>query len=283
MAAHEGRHGIITIAKQENNKDRELSPDVDHVVYGGNVYDGKTNVDLEKNTNGLERPLALHVLRPDAKKVLVVGLSIGSWLTVVEGFPGVEEIDVLEIDSGYVELAEKFGPQRRAIRDPRVNIYIDDARRWLKFNSDKKYDIILMNATLHWRANASMLLSKEMLELLGAQLNERGVLAFNATGSMDSFFTASQSFDETRRYLSFIYAANWKAFEEIDNPESWERLRHVSVDGRPGFSSDTQAIKKYSQIPFVEIESDARKVGRKLEIITDDNMLVEYKYGLKNR
>ena len=51
----ENRHGIITIFKGESNDD---------AVFGGNVYDGRTNLSLDKNTNGLHRPLLLATLQP---------------------------------------------------------------------------------------------------------------------------------------------------------------------------------------------------------------------------
>ncbi|QIL71172.1 hypothetical protein G7048_12850 [Diaphorobacter sp. HDW4B] len=280
VSSHEGRHGVITLATAEDGGTQD-AVGRDFSVYGGNVYDGKTNVDLEKNTNGLERLLALHVLQPEAKKVLIVGLSIGSWLTVLEGFHGIDEIDVVEINSGYLELANKFAPQRRAIHDPRVKIHIDDARRWLKFHPEKKYDIILMNTTWHWRSNSSMLLSKEMLSLIEQHLTDRGVMAFNATGSVDAFYTASQVFRESRRYVNFIYGANWNAFDRIDLT-SWDKLWGVSVDGHAGFSKGSLAVSKYASIPFVKIDEDLKKLDRLPEIITDDNMLVEYKYGLSH-
>ena len=156
VTVHENRYGIITITESPTIA---MKPFVDYSVYGGNVYDGKVNVDLERNTNGLERPLALHVLQPKAKRVLILGLSIGSWLAVVQGFPGVEQIEVVEINPGYLDLARQFEAQHKALEDPRVRIHIDDARRWLQYNPEKKYDLILMNTTWHWRANSSMLLS----------------------------------------------------------------------------------------------------------------------------
>jgi len=67
----------------------------------------------------------------------MVGLSIGSWLAVVNGFPGVEHIDVIEINPGYIEAAQAYPVQARAMRDARVNIIIDDARRWLRLNPEK--------------------------------------------------------------------------------------------------------------------------------------------------
>lgn len=282
VASHESRHGIITIAEDQVAKSNgELF--VDYGVYGGNVYDGKVNVDLERNTNGLERPLALHVLQPEAKRVLVLGLSIGSWLTIVEGFPGVETIDVVEINPGYLDLAQGYDAQKAALSDSRVKMVIDDARRWLQYHPEKKYDLILMNTTWHWRANSSMLLSQEMMQLVNRHLAPQGIVAFNATGSIDAFFTASSVFKEVRRYHNFIYGANWDPFERVLKEENWNLLKAITVNGRPGFREGSNTIQKFSKAPFVKLTTDLETLGRTPEIITDDNMLVEYKYGRKNR
>lgn len=274
VAVNESRHGVIAISRA-----KFVDGEMDDIVYGGNVYDGKTNVDLVRNSNGLERPLALHVLQPNAKRVLILGLSIGSWLTVVEGFPGIEIIDVVEINPGYIELAQSYAPQMRALKDPRVSLVVDDARRWLRFNPEKKYDLILMNTTWHWRANSSMLLSLEMMQLVERHMSEGAVLAFNATGSVDSFYTASMVFKETRRYQNFIYGANWNAFDKAGSAEAWEVLNYVTVDGVPGFAKDRSKIEAFSKVPFIDIASDLARMDRPPEVITDDNMLVEYKYG----
>lgn len=277
-AVLENRHGIIAISK-EDVIFPGLSPFVDFGVYGGNVYDGKVNVDLERNTNTLQRPLAMHILQPNAKRVLVIGLSIGSWLTVLEGFPGVEHIDVIEINPGYMQMAQAFPPQARALQDPRVKLHVDDARRWLQFHSQEHYDVILMNTTWHWRSNSSMLLSQEMMQLAQQHLSPQGVLAFNATGSVDAFFTAAQVFKHVRRYVNFIYAADWNCFLSTGAPEAWEKLRDVTIDGKPAFKTDSLQVQKFAKTPFVTIEQDLKTLGRVPEIITDDNMLVEYKRG----
>lgn len=277
-AVLENRHGIISISREEETRPG-MQPFVDFGVFGGNVYDGRVNVDLERNTNALHRPLAMHVLQPSAKRVLVVGLSIGSWLTVLEGFPGIEHIDVIEINSGYAQMARAFPPQARALKDPRVNLHVDDARRWLQYHSQERYDLILMNATWHWRSNSSMLLSREMMQLIQKHLSPQGVLAFNATGSVDAFYTATQVFKHVRRYVNFIYAADWDCFSQTNTPEAWESLRDVVIDGHPAFRADSLQLKKFADIPFVPIEQDLKKLGRAPESITDDNMLVEYKWG----
>lgn len=276
VEVHENRHGIITISEMRPNRRQDFT---DYAVYGGNVYDGKVNVDLERNTNGLERPLLLHALQPQAKKVLLLGLSIGSWLTVVEGFPGIEHIDVVEINAGYASLAQRYPAQRAALQDPRLHLFIDDARRWLQYHPTVQYDFILMNTTWHWRANSSMLLSKEMMEIGKKHLRPGGVLAFNATGSVDAFYTASKVFTEVRRYQNFIYAAQSDVFSKLDEPAAWEHLQGVTINGAPAFRDAPRYIQKYAAIPRVRIEEDLKKLGRAPEIITDDNMLVEYRYG----
>ena len=277
-AVLENRHGIIAISKEEVTL-RGMQPFVDFGVHGGNVYDGRVNVDLERNTNSLERPLAIHVLQPSAKRALVIGLSIGSWLTVLEGFPGIEHIDVIEINPGYMRMAQAFPPQAHALLDSRVNLHVDDARRWLQFHSQERYDVILMNTTWHWRSNSSMLLSREMMQLAQQHLSPEGVLAFNATDSVDAFYTATQVFKHVRRYVNFVYAADWDCFLRTSVSESWETLRDVTIDGKPAFKADSLQIRKFAGTPFVTIQHDLKKLGRAPEVITDDNMLVEYRRG----
>ena len=277
-AVLENRHGIISLSRKEMSPPGR-PPFVDYEVFGGNVYDGRVNVDLERNTNALHRPLVMHALQPKAKRALVIGLSVGSWLTVLEGFPGIEHIDVIEINPGYTQIAQAFPPQARALKDPRVSLHVDDARRWLQYHSQERYDLILMNATWHWRSNSSMLLSHEMMQLVQKHLSPTGILAFNATGSVDAFYTATQVFKHVRRYVNFIYAADWDCFSQTQTPEAWERLRNVTIDNRPAFRTDSLQLRKFADIPFVPIEQDLKILGRPPETITDDNMLVEYKYG----
>ena len=87
-------------------------------------------------------------------------MSTGAWIRAVQGFPGVEAIDVVEINPAYVELTRAYPTLAPLLDDPRVHIHIDDGRRWLKRNPDARYDLIIQNTTYHWRANAGNLLSQ---------------------------------------------------------------------------------------------------------------------------
>ena len=48
-------------------------------VFGGGIYDGRFNVSLVNDTNGIQRAFALSYYHPDPKEVLMIGLSSGSW------------------------------------------------------------------------------------------------------------------------------------------------------------------------------------------------------------
>lgn len=276
IASHviENKHGIITIFPADEKKYAKG----DDAVYGGNVYDGRTNLSMEKNTNGLHRPLLLAALQPQPKRVLMVGLSIGSWLALVNGFPGVEHIDVVEINPGYLQAAQAYPIQAKALHDPRVNIVIDDARRWLRLHPEKTYDVIIMNTTWHWRANISFLLSQEFLQLIQKHMAPGAVMAFNATGSPDAFFTAAHVFGYAYRYDNFVYAADFDFRSRKDSDEARKIYSDVKIKDKNLFSEKV-LINEFLNKRFVTVEQDEKNAGRPLEVITDNNGLTEFKYG----
>ncbi|NLU11862.1 MAG: hypothetical protein GXX06_01460 [Gammaproteobacteria bacterium] len=273
----ENKHGIITIFPPTDLQKYEQGDDA---VYGGNVYDGRTNLSLVNNTNGLDRPLLLAALQPQPKRVLIVGLSIGSWLALTNGFPGVEHIDVVEINAGYLEAAQAYPAQARALSDPRVNIMVDDARRWLRLHPEKAYDLVIMNTTWHWRANSSFLLSNEFLQLIKKHMASGAVMAFNATGSSDAFYTATQVFEHAYRYSNFVYAADFDFRERKDSTTAREIYTNINIEGVPLFNGDNELIEKYLGRKFIDIQLVQKLTERPLEVITDNNAITEFKYGL---
>lgn len=267
----ENRHGIITILP---------GPGGDDLVYGGNVYDGRTNVDLDRNTNGLQRPLLAVALHPQPRRVLMVGLSIGSWLAVVRDFPGIETIDTIEINPGYLGAAQAYPAQAGALRDPRVHLVVDDARRWLRQHPERRYDVIIMNTTLHWRSNATLLLSQEMLRQLRGHMAPGAVLALNATSSHDAFHTAAQAFPHAYRYANFIYAADFDFRPRKDEARTHALFANLRVDGKPVFAPGSPNIRGYLALPFVTLAQDqAAHPRRPFEVVTDENMITEFRYG----
>jgi predicted membrane-bound spermidine synthase len=268
----ETRQGIVVSYQDDKLGD---------AIFGGNVYDGRANVDPRINSNGINRVLVLAALRPKAKRVLVIGLSIGSWLYLIEGFPGVEDIDVIEIIPAYLDLITDYKKQNEALDDPRVRLHIADGRKFLRSVPVGSYDLIIMNTTWHWRAYTSMLLSQEFLRLLRSRMTPDGLAAFNTTDSPDALYTAASVFPHAYLYDNFAVCASfdWRALLGV--PASVEVLLGVKRGTTLFFSeSDRPLLSAFlSPSHIATADQVAAKTPRPLEIITDRNLITEYRYG----
>jgi spermidine synthase len=269
----ENRHGILHTVRDGEPGD---------VVYGGNVYDGRVNVDLVANSNRIDRMYLLAALHPAPKRVLVIGLSTGAWTKVLAAFPSVERIDVVEINPGYLSLIRKYRAVETVLSDPRIHVHIDDGRRWLRRHPEVRFDLVVMNTTFHWRAYSTNLLAIDFLQMARSHLAPGGVLAFNATGSPDAFFTATQAFPHAYRWSNFIYAAEHD-FRNVSMSEARERLLALdwaTLSERDEMTDNTMvAIDRMLSAPFVSIEDAVVEAGRLPETITVQNMVTEYRYG----
>lgn len=269
----ETRQGIIV-----SYKDATLGD----VIFGGNVYDGRTNLDPRLNSNGINRALVTAALRPNPKKVLEIGLSIGSWNYLISGFPGVEQIDIVELNPGYLQLMDDYPKQKGVMIDPRIRLHIGDGRKFLRTIPEGTYDLVVINTTFHWRAYTSLLLSKEFLTLVRSRMASGGLLAYNTTWSGDALYTAASVFPHAYLYDNFAICADFDWRVALEKPESVRELMKVSPEKMPLFTNDDRAMAEafLSLAHTATVEEAAARIGRPLEIITDRNLLTEYKYGL---
>lgn len=270
----ENRHGIIFSVKLDGQKEE--------LVYGGNVYDGSFNVSLSENTNGIDRVFLLGALHQKYERILVVGLSTGSWLRVLSSFPGVKKIDVVEINSGYKQLIDYHQPNNQIFKDSRISIHYTDGRKFINKNVAGNYDLIVMNTTWYWRAYSTNLLSKEFFLILKNSLNKDGLFAFNSTGSIDAIHTASAVFSYSYSYKNFVISSEHDFIGELG--EGADRLCQFDAAKINGQNCGQVAYKNaVSKLVNIEIMSSAQRVSlnavRAAELITDDNMISEYKYG----
>jgi spermidine synthase len=263
----QNRSGIIAVA-----------PDKDgDIIYGGGVYDGRFNLDPVLDSNGIRRAYMIAALHPAPPDVLEIGLSSGSWTWVVAAHRRVRHLTVVEINPGYFSLIEQYPDHRGILADPRIRYQIDDGRRWLTRHPDQKFDVILMNMTYHWRSNATSLLSREFLELCQAHLKEGGVMFFNPTGSEDVLRTAAAVFRYVTEY-GFVAASDRPFAMTLDQRR--ENLRGFEAEGRPvldGGNPVTAALLEELAGSDLHDMGDELRGRRDLRIVTDDNMLPEFK------
>ena len=81
------------------------------------------------------------------KKVLVIGAGDGGTIRELTRYPGIEQIDMVEIDSMVVEVCKQFLPQTASkLVDPRVQIYYEDGLKFVRRKANE-YDLILVDST----------------------------------------------------------------------------------------------------------------------------------------
>ena len=268
----ETRQGIVASYHGGRNGD---------LITGGNVYDGTTNLDPVINSNLLERVLVLPLLKPQPRRVLMIGLSVGTWLKLVTAFPGVEVIDVVEINPGYLDLIQDYPAQASALRDPRVRLHIDDGRRWLRAQKHtQQYDLIIMNTSFHWRSFATNVLSVEFLRELSAHMKADGILAYNSTSSPDVMYSAEQVFSTVYLYVNFVIAGMYDFRPALAAKDAPSRLRDLRLDGVPVFPpADETAIARLLATPLRSVDEIRERAGRPLTVVSDHNLATEYRYG----
>lgn len=285
VAAPAGSDEVRNVIQNKNGIIHVLAPPgrKGDVTFGGNVYDGKISNDMRVNDNRLDRAYVLMALHKAPKRVLVIGMSSGAWTRAVLGMPGVEHVDVVEINPGYVELIKRYPDFSTMLDDPRLHIHIDDGRRWMRAHADRRYDLILQNTTFHWRAYTSMLLSAEHFTQVGRLLNDDGIFTANTTSSFDVYATAMAVFPHVARHYNFAYMSRRPL---IKHAEAEALLRRCTIDGRPAFGEEAFGPKGLAtQLATEPLESAQAHLSRshppyKPGIITDLNLLTEFRHGL---
>ena len=215
----ESRSGVITI--DQKNK-----------IYGGGSYDGV--VDTSPVRNGwLVRAYALSAMHPNPEDVLIIGLSGGAWAQITAANPHVKRITCVEINHSYTKVIAEHPAVSSLLRNPKVEIVIDDGRRWLERHPDARFDAILMNTTQHYREYASNLLCREFQQLARKHLKPGGVFQYNATGSLRAHQTALETFDTVALLLNNV--VTWNGPFVWDNDRWKSVLENYRIDGQPVF------------------------------------------------
>ena len=165
-----------------------------------------------------------------------------------------------------------------------VTLAFDDGRRWLRRHPEPRFDVIVMNTTLHWRAHATNILSAEFMEIARAHLRPGGVFYFNTTDSLDVQLTAAHVFPHVLRIANFIAASD--APFKFDRDRWRWLLETMQVEGKPVLDLGRADHKKvYEELAgFMDIAPRSAILEYYEKIaghVTDDNMLVEWHEPLR--
>jgi len=129
---------------------------------------------------------------PNPKRVLIIGGGEGATAREVLRHPTVERAVMVDIDGELVELCRKYMPEwsEGAFEDPRLELVIEDGRRFVE-ETKERFDVIILDLTDPIPGSPSVYLyTKEFYELVRSRLGPDGVAVTQATSlrySLDSF------------------------------------------------------------------------------------------------
>lgn len=262
------------------NKSGVITVSADGTVFGGGWYDGSVNTSLDRDRNGILRAYALSALHPAPREVLMIGLSSGSWASVVAENPAVERLTIVEINPGYLQVIPRFPEVAGVLSHPKVRIEIDDARRWLLRNREREFDVIISNTTVNWRAHVTGILSAEFIQLAKSRLRDGGLLFYQTTNSLRAALTGISGFSHALSVQGFLAVSDSPIVFEADR---WmEVMKRHPRQGRPLFSPDDPGamhrLAWLSQGLKAATETRESMLSRMkgATVLTDDNMGTEW-------
>lgn len=273
----ETRSGVVTV-------------DADGAIFGGGAFDGWMTTDVHE-TGLLFRPLAISFFHPNPQDVLEVGLSGGAWSEIIANHPQLSKQVVVEINPGYVEVIRRYPMVAPLLHNPKVEVVIDDGRRWMLRNRDRKFDVIVMDTIYYWRAHATNLLSVEFLDLARQMLKPGGILYYNTTFSWDAQRTGAVHFPYAFRFGPFMVVSDSPI--QIDRERWLNTLLNYRLEGKPILDPSVQAdrdllseiLGRAATLPGDQYVSEGMETRENIlrrtrgkQIITDDNMATEWRH-----
>jgi hypothetical protein len=155
------------------NRSGIIKVDTDGTVFGNGMYDGRFNVRLQDDRNGIIRPYALSLFHAAPRDVLMIGLSSGPWAQVIANNPAVRSLTIVEINPGYLTLIAQQSEVASVLHNPKVTIVTDDGRRSLSHHPEERFDAIVSNTTgtssagsRRWKITSSTAKSSSICETL---------------------------------------------------------------------------------------------------------------------
>ncbi|MEI9947411.1 MAG: fused MFS/spermidine synthase [Pseudomonadota bacterium] len=119
-------------------------------------------------------PAALH---GHAKTAFVVGLGTGMSAGLLGRVPGIERVDVAELEPAVLEVARRAAPANgNVLANPKVHVLNGDGRE-LMLTSSGRYDLILSEPSNPYRAGVASLFTREFYQAAALRLDRGGIFA----------------------------------------------------------------------------------------------------------
>jgi len=110
---------------------------------------------------------------PRCRNVLVIGFGAGTFVETTLLVDEVERLTLVEISPTLLANLRKIDLFHRILSDPRIDLVLDDGRRFL-LRSDERYDMILIDPLRTTTSYSNNLYSREFIDLMRRHLTPDG-------------------------------------------------------------------------------------------------------------
>ncbi len=230
------------------------------------------------------------VLHDGVKSAFVLGLGTGmtaGWLATV---PGVERVDVAELEPAILEVARAASLANQNVLDrPNVHVFLGDGREFL-LTHDRKYDLLVSEPSNPYRAGVASLFTHEFYTAAARRMNPGGIFAQWVQGYEIDVQTLRMVLVTLRTVFPQVEA--WQtqggdflllASREprvIDVGRLRDRLRiepYRTVFPRTGLVGDAEGVLAR----FLASDTLVRAIGESVPapVNTDDDNVLEYAFA----
>jgi spermidine synthase len=272
----EGLTSVVTVAE--------------HIEDGDRVLANNGKIDASNKADMPTQVLVSHMpffYRPNAEKIMMVGLAAGYSAGAVTLHTSPTEIDLVEIE-GTIIAASRFFDEwnHKPLDDPRVNMIVNDARNELNLQAPGTYDLIISEPSNPWLTGVSNLFTREYFQLGKSRLKPDGIWSqWIQLYGMDTEDLRSLlgTFSDTYNYVhmySTIYDADL-VLVGSDSPLDMNANRfQTEISSSPALQQELEEIDIFSSLDLLArfrlSRSELQEIAKGVERNTDDNMRIEY-------
>ncbi len=209
--------------------------------------DGSSRGDAATQVMGGLIGAALH---SNPRRALVIGLGTGStagWLAAV---PSMERVDVVELEPAILRVARDCAKVNHdVLSNPRVRIWIGDAREWL-LASREKYDVIFSEPSNPYRAGISSLFTADFYRAARSRLAPGGI-----------FLQWLQAYEVDSGTVLTVYATLGSVFPEVETWHTKQNDLVLAATAEPIAYDGSLLRERLRQEPYVSALRDAWRVS----------------------
>jgi spermidine synthase len=218
------------------------------------------------------------------RRALIIGFGSGMTASALARYPGLEQIDCVEIEPAVLRAAPYLqGLNRGVLADPRLHLIFDDARGFL-LTSRQKYDLIISEPSNPWIAGVATLFTVEYYRAVRQRLAPGGI-----------FVQWLQAYSLSPTDLRMVAASLAPAFPEVTlwrgeesdllflcrtdpSPFSFQRLHALWQNESLRADFERMDVRQPEGLLayYLLDDSAVRALGARATLNTDDRTLLEY-------